>query len=115
MEKIIAECKEWIWAMEPTGLDPLRNRPKMTRIPSGYYRTFLAKIDGETKPTVTGYGSKIPTRYMVKINGRWRRVYMACFGNAGTCYIGKPGDWEWTLESVQEPNGYAGRLIALNL
>lgn len=39
--------------------------------------------------TASGYGKRIPTRYLVQFNGRWRRVYSARFGNAGTAYIGK--------------------------
>lgn len=39
--------------------------------------------------TATGYGARIPSRYMVKYNGRWRRVYVACFSNSGSAYIGK--------------------------
>lgn len=37
--------------------------------------------------TASGYGSKIPTRYMVKHNNRMKRVYCALYGNSGTCYI----------------------------
>lgn len=38
--------------------------------------------------TATGYGSKIPTRYMVQtIDQKWRRVYCAIFSNNGTCYV----------------------------
>lgn len=38
--------------------------------------------------TATGYGAKIPTRYMVRtINQKWRRVYCAVFSNVGTCYV----------------------------
>lgn len=39
--------------------------------------------------TRSGYGRKIPTRYMVRIPGqtRWRRVYCCCFSNSGTCYV----------------------------
>ena len=43
--------------------------------------------------TATGYGSKIPTSYMVRYNNRWHRVYCAVYSNNGTCYIiskGKP-------------------------
>lgn len=43
--------------------------------------------------TLSGYGAKIPTRYMVQFGARWRRVYAACYGNAATLYIGKPGAW----------------------
>lgn len=38
--------------------------------------------------TATGYGRRIPTRYMVQVHGRWRRVYCCQISNAGTCYIG---------------------------
>jgi hypothetical protein len=41
----------------------------------------------------SGYGRRIPTRYMVKHNNRLRRVYAACFGNACTCYIEQGKDW----------------------
>ena len=37
--------------------------------------------------TADGYGGKVPTRYMVKYGSRWRRVYAAQYGNAGTVYI----------------------------
>ena len=38
--------------------------------------------------TATGYGSKIPTPYMVRtIDQKWRRVYCAIFSNVGTCYV----------------------------
>lgn len=46
--------------------------------------------------TATGYGRRIPSPYMVRFNGRWRRVYVCCFSNVGTAYIGrfdsKPGE-----------------------
>jgi hypothetical protein len=47
-------------------------------------RTTEAPMYGRT---ATGYGSKLPTRYMVQYAGRWHRVYMAQWGNAGTAYI----------------------------
>ena len=38
--------------------------------------------------TPTGYGSKIPTRYMVRtIDQKWRRVYCAVFSNVGATYV----------------------------
>ncbi len=39
--------------------------------------------------TATGYGRRIPTTRMVRLPGetRWRRVYCAIFGNAGTAYV----------------------------
>jgi hypothetical protein len=39
--------------------------------------------------TATGYGSRIPTRYIVKFNGKWRRVYIRIYSNVGTLYIGR--------------------------
>lgn len=41
------------------------------------------------KPTASGYGKRIPTEYMVKFNGKWRRVYCRIYSNNGTLYIGK--------------------------
>ena len=38
--------------------------------------------------TASGYGRRIPTRYMVRLNGKWRRVYCCVFSNIGTLYIG---------------------------
>lgn len=43
--------------------------------------------------TVYGYGVAIPTHHMVKWNGRWRRVKVAIFGNAGTAYIGRRDEY----------------------
>ena len=40
--------------------------------------------------TATGYGKAIPSRTMVKFNGRWRRVYVCIFSNSGTAYIKAP-------------------------
>lgn len=42
--------------------------------------------------TATGYGKRIPTEWLVKYNGRMRRVYCCIFSNVGTCYIGKLSD-----------------------
>ena len=42
--------------------------------------------------TATGYGARIPSRYMVHINGKWRRVYFRCYSNIGTCFIGRKYD-----------------------
>lgn len=42
--------------------------------------------------TATGYGKRIPTQWLVKYNGKMRRVYCYIFSNIGTCYIGKLSD-----------------------
>ncbi len=47
--------------------------------------------------SASGYGARIPSSTMVKWAGRWRRVYVALYGNAGTAYIGKPGAWLATV------------------
>lgn len=39
--------------------------------------------------TATGYGERIPTPYMVKVQCRWRRVYAFCISNAATLFIGR--------------------------
>jgi len=43
--------------------------------------------------TATGFGRKLVTEYMIKLNnsGRWYRVYCCCFSNCGTMYIIKQG------------------------
>jgi len=37
--------------------------------------------------TATGYGHKIPSRYTLKLNGRMRRVYIACHSNCASSYV----------------------------
>lgn len=39
--------------------------------------------------TASGYGKRLATEYMVRVGGRWRRVYCYCFSNAGTLFIGR--------------------------
>lgn len=38
--------------------------------------------------TSIGYGSRIPTGYTLKHNGRTRRVYCRIYSNVGTLFIG---------------------------
>lgn len=37
----------------------------------------------------SGYGTKVPTRWMVRVHGdsRWRRVYVTIYSNVGTTWI----------------------------
>ena len=69
---------------------------------TGPMLTLLApakKIDlPRSGRTATGYGSRIPSPWMVKLHGRWRRVYVAQWGNAGTAYIGTAGAWLCTVD-----------------
>ena len=38
--------------------------------------------------TANGYGSKLPTRYMLSIDGgRYRRVYATCFSNVASYWV----------------------------
>ena len=37
--------------------------------------------------TATGYGKRIPSRFMVQWAGRWRRVYVTQYGNAGSAWV----------------------------
>lgn len=70
--------------------------------PNGPFLTVKVDVRETETPrsgtTVTGYGAKLPTSYMVRHNGKWRRVYAACYGNASSLYIGKPGAWEATVD-----------------
>jgi hypothetical protein len=64
-----------------------------------YSCAFTQSVEIKEKPlgwqekgllyTATGYGSRIPTRYIVKFNGKWRRVYCRIYSNSGTLFIGQ--------------------------
>lgn len=47
--------------------------------------------------TTTGCGSRIPTRYMIKYCGKWRRVYCCIYSNSGTLFIGRRYDGSNTV------------------
>lgn len=49
------------------------------------YKETLLPRKGQT---LSGYGKALPTQYMVKWQGKWRRVKVVCFSNCGTAYIG---------------------------
>ena len=44
--------------------------------------------------TVSGYGSKIPTRYLVQLKDSRRkyRLYCMIYSNSGSCYIVRKGE-----------------------
>ena len=42
--------------------------------------------------TASGYGAKIPTSQMIKVENRWRRVYCTIYSNAGSCWITVDGE-----------------------
>ena len=77
--------------------------PTMFDKPEGFQftgRHTEEKVEGLYSPmrhhaaglsyTATGYGDKLPTPYMVRYTGRWRRVYCRIFSNIGTLYIQAP-------------------------
>lgn len=69
------------------------NEPRQTvSVPC---RETKAPRGGQTQ---TGYGPRIPTAYLVQWAGRWRRVYVANYGNAGSAYIGPRSDWLATVD-----------------
>jgi hypothetical protein len=39
--------------------------------------------------TASGYGERLATPYMVRVAGRWRRVYCYLISNSGTLFIGR--------------------------
>lgn len=51
--------------------------------------------------TASGYGRRIPTRYMIQLPGslRWRRVYCCIYSNSGTCYVDGPNGGPWIVVS----------------
>lgn len=68
--------------------------------PDGSRDSFATiAVDCQVKPlwwqdrglsyTASGYGARIPTRYVVRFNGKLRRVYCRQYSNAGTLFIGK--------------------------
>ena len=42
--------------------------------------------------SISGYGSKLPTPYMIKFRNKWRRVYAICWSNCSTQYIKVDGE-----------------------
>lgn len=58
-------------------------------------RNLVTRVKVEAAPrsgqTVSGYGGAIPTRFMVRYDGRWHRVYMMQYGNSGSPYIKSGG------------------------
>ena len=71
-------------------------------------------------PYVSGYGDRVPTRFRVVLSdGRARRVYAACYGNAASLYVTVAGvrryldpDGESAVEAARDgrprPELYSG-------
>lgn len=48
--------------------------------------------DAPRNPYATGYGVKIPSATLALVNGKWQRVYVACFSNAGSPWVQVKGE-----------------------
>jgi len=73
--------------------------PEITYLDPPYVieeRPLAWQVAGLTE-TATGYGRKLTTRYVLRIQGltntpaRWYRVYCVCYSNAGSLYILRRG------------------------
>ena len=68
------------------------------------YQTHCVPCRETARPwkgrTQSGYGRAIPTDYMVRWNGRWMRVKVIQFSNAGTAYIGRTYDQCLTVQDI---------------
>lgn len=54
-------------------------------------------------PYRSGYGRRIPTSLMIKLdNGRWYRVYVVQYSNAGSAYIRTKHGGERFLDTACE-------------
>ena len=51
--------------------------------------------------TATGYGKRLTTRYMINLEGRWRRVYSVCYSNCATHYIGHIGKDDFAIVKLE--------------
>lgn len=56
----------------------------------------------------SGYGRKLPTRWELYVDGRWRRVYVMQWSNAGSVYV-IVGGKEVFLGSIEPADLLASR------
>lgn len=61
------------------------------------------RVDQEhpRNPYPSGYGRKIPTRYMLKLGNRWHRVYMMQYSNSGSAYVILKGEERFLHSDVE--------------
>lgn len=73
--------------------------------PNGPFETVSVPVKETERPrkgqTVSGYGKAIPAAHKVLWAGRWHRVRVAVYGNAGTAYIGRPGAWIAVVSDIE--------------
>jgi len=49
--------------------------------------TAIKITDTPKNYSVSGYGNRLPTRYMISIGKKWYRVYAICYSNVSSFYI----------------------------
>lgn len=66
---------------------------ELVRIPVNPSINLIRENKHPHNPYKSGYGKRIPTNIKVRVfDQRWRRVYVACFSNAGTTYVEYKGE-----------------------
>jgi len=69
---------------------PLGRAPVQVQYLHDHYpdATYLHRpYTGRSGYTRSGYGSRLPTDYMVRIGKRLHRIRVMCWSNAGTAYV----------------------------
>lgn len=61
------------------------------------------RVDAETprNPYPSGYGRKVPTRYMVRLGTRWHRVYVMQYSNSGAAYVIQRGQDKFLFSETE--------------
>lgn len=57
-----------------------------------------------------GYGRRIASGWAVWYGGRWRRVYVCCYSNAGTAYLTRPGGGRGFGPIIGDHGGRGGQV-----
>lgn len=47
--------------------------------------------------SASGYGSRIPTQYRIRVGNRWHRVYAICYSNAASHYVNRNGGRQFLM------------------
>lgn len=80
-----------VLAVNEAGFEVARSGPragKLVRLMIGRQSPSYRTTPAPNSRCTSGYGSKLPTPYMVRtIDSKWRRVYARCYSNAATYYV----------------------------
>ena len=86
-----------------------RYSPQLAHTDSGKVSGFKVTEQPNYGRDAQGYGMKVPTRYMIRYDNRWRRVYCILISNNGSLYLDVKGvrhfldqDTEWELVRVRD-------------